>query len=208
MALAHKGLQSDRRPWRFTEKDRIAFSGQDKVPVLVDNERVISDSWHIAQYLDDQYPTTPQLLGDLAEHQRSEFINLWADHVLLPAIGRIIVLDILNCLAPIDKAYFRNSREKRFGTTLESVAADCQSNVEALQIVLTPLRKMLSEQDYLSGTSPRYGDYCVFGMFMWARCTSKIELVPRSDPIIRWRERLLDAFDGMARSARLSYTLP
>ncbi|MGL4964315.1 MAG: hypothetical protein ACRC67_24000 [Inquilinus sp.] len=25
MALAHKGLEADRLPWRFTEKDAIAF---------------------------------------------------------------------------------------------------------------------------------------------------------------------------------------
>ena len=30
-ALAHKGIQYQSVPWRLVEKDRIAFTGQDKV---------------------------------------------------------------------------------------------------------------------------------------------------------------------------------
>ena len=35
LALMHKGLQFDTIPWRFTDKDAIAFSGQGRVPVLL-----------------------------------------------------------------------------------------------------------------------------------------------------------------------------
>jgi hypothetical protein len=38
-------------------------------------------------------------------------------------------------------------------------------------------------------------------MFMWARCTSPLELLAADDPVHAWRERLLDAFGGMARAA-------
>ena len=48
MALAHKGLAVETVPWRFTEKDAIAFSGQGRVPVIRDGERVVPDSWSIA----------------------------------------------------------------------------------------------------------------------------------------------------------------
>jgi glutathione S-transferase len=51
MALAHKGLEADRVPWRFVDKDKIAFSGQSLVPVLVHGDESISDSWRIALYL-------------------------------------------------------------------------------------------------------------------------------------------------------------
>ena len=33
LALMHKGLPFDTIPWRFTDKDVIAFSGQGRVPV-------------------------------------------------------------------------------------------------------------------------------------------------------------------------------
>jgi len=44
MALAHKGLPFDTIPWRFTDKDAIAFSGQGRVPVLIDGDQIVFDS--------------------------------------------------------------------------------------------------------------------------------------------------------------------
>ena len=41
LALMHKGLPFDTIPWRFTNKDVIAFSGQGRVPVLVDGDDVV-----------------------------------------------------------------------------------------------------------------------------------------------------------------------
>ncbi len=55
MALKHKGLNAEEIPWRFTEKEAIAFSGQGLVPVLVDGDKVINDSWEIAHYLETTY---------------------------------------------------------------------------------------------------------------------------------------------------------
>jgi glutathione S-transferase len=55
MALAHKGLAAEAVPWRFVEKDAIAASGQKTVPVLVDDDRIVSDSWEIAKYLEITY---------------------------------------------------------------------------------------------------------------------------------------------------------
>src|ERR1700743_679196 len=56
MALAHKGLPVETISCGFPEKETIAQSGQGLVPVLVDNGRWVSDSWTIANYLEDTYP--------------------------------------------------------------------------------------------------------------------------------------------------------
>src|ERR1700748_1773595 len=120
MALKHKQLTAEGIPWRFTEKQLIAFSGQSTVPVLVDGDRSIGVSWRIAVYLEERYPNTPSLFGN-QDVQLSRFINSWADTTLLPAIARIIIVDIHRCADPIDKEYFRASREKRFGESLETV---------------------------------------------------------------------------------------
>ena len=61
MALAHKGLDVECIPWHFTEKDKIKFSGQERVPVLIDGNNAISDSWEIAKYLESAYPDRPSL---------------------------------------------------------------------------------------------------------------------------------------------------
>ena len=64
-ALAHKGLPVETVPWRFTERDAIAFSGQAKVPVIQDDGKVVHDSWSIAEYLEALVPTPSRWFGGL-----------------------------------------------------------------------------------------------------------------------------------------------
>ncbi|MFE0758361.1 glutathione S-transferase family protein [Inquilinus sp. NPDC058860] len=201
MALAHKGLEAERMPWRFTEKEAIAFSGQGLVPVLVHDGETVCDSWRIALHLEERFPDRPSLFGAAAAVPLARFVNGWADAVLSPAIARIILVEIFDCLDERDLGYFRSSREQRFGQRLEEVVADRPAHMATLTQALTPLRRALAQDPFLSGAQPAYADYCVFGMFMWARCTSPVELLQPDDPVFAWRDRLLDAFDGMARAA-------
>ena len=53
MALAHKGLSAETIPWCFTDKAAIASHQSEKVPVLLDGDAAIVDSWVIANYLED-----------------------------------------------------------------------------------------------------------------------------------------------------------
>lgn len=207
MALAHKGLEAERRPWRFIDKEAIAFSGSATVPVLVDDGEAVSDSWRIALHLEERYPDAPHLFAGAGAGvvALTHFVNAWADGTLLPAIIRIILVDIHDCLDAENRAYFRASREKRFGRSLEAVVADRPAHLAALRETLTPLRRILGDRDFLSGATPSYADYCAFGPFIWARCVSAIELLERDDPVYLWRERLLDAFDGLARSAPVAH---
>lgn len=43
MALAHKGLDVETIPWRFSDKSVIAFSGQGAVPVVCDGDTVLHE---------------------------------------------------------------------------------------------------------------------------------------------------------------------
>ena len=52
MALAHKRLEVETVPWRFTEKDKLPTPNDGRVPVIIDGDRVIHDSSAIADYLD------------------------------------------------------------------------------------------------------------------------------------------------------------
>src|SRR5580698_8701496 len=63
LALAHKKLPVETIPWRFTDKAEIAPSRQNLVPVLVDGDRWIAESWAIANYLENTYPDSPSLFG-------------------------------------------------------------------------------------------------------------------------------------------------
>lgn len=201
MALRHKGLDVETVPWRFTDKDAIAFSGQGRVPVLIDGDRAISDSFAIALHLEETYPDRPSLFGGSAGLCLARFVNAFADNVVQPGIARLIVSDVVKVLHEKDQPYFRESREKRFGRTLEAVTSDRDTAVVDFRSALEPLRQCLSMQLFLGGEAPLYADYIVFGGFQWARCVSPFELLIPGDPIYAWRERLLNAFDRYARQA-------
>jgi glutathione S-transferase len=202
MALAHKELAVETIPWRFTEKDAIAFSGQGRVPVIRDGERVVSDSWAIAEYLEDTYPDRPSLFGGAGGRAHAGFINAWADSVMLGGVARLIVRDIWDAVDARDKAYFRQSREARFGTTLEAVQQGREGRLAGFQASLQPVRTVLAKQRWLGGEAPSYADYIVFGTLQWPRCASRFELLAADGPIAEWRERMLDLFDGLGRGAK------
>jgi glutathione S-transferase len=124
----HKGLPFDTIPWRFTDKDVVASSGQDRVPVLVDGDHVVSDSWAIAAYLEDAYADRPSLFCGKGGRAVTRFINAWADGILVGGILRLVVTDIFQHLPGKDRAYFRETREKRLGMALEDVAANRETD--------------------------------------------------------------------------------
>jgi glutathione S-transferase len=200
MALAHKDLNAETIPWRFTEKAAIKPHNSDKVPVFIDGEKSVADSWEIANYLEDTYPDRPSLFGGEGGRAMARMLNSWGD-VMVGNLASFIVTDVHGRLSPVDQDYFRTSREARFGKSLEDVVADRDVRVDAFRKYLDPLRLTLRKQAFVGGATPNYGDYIVFGQFQWARVVSSFQLLTEDDPVYAWRERLLDAFDGMARKS-------
>ena len=201
MALAHKDLKAETIPWRFSEKDAIAPHQSDKVPVFIDGETSVADSWAIANYLEDTYPDRPSLFGGEGGRAMGRMLNWWGDTVVLGGIFPMIAVDIHALLRPADQVYFRKTREARLGKTLEQAAANRDEAVETFRQNLNPLRLTLKTQPYVGGAAPNYADYIAFGPFQWARATSPFKLLKEDDPIYAWREKLLDAFGGMARNS-------
>jgi glutathione S-transferase len=201
MALAHKQLEAFSIPWRFTDKAAIAPYQSEKVPVLLDDARAIGDSWAIANYLEDAYPNRPSLFGGDGGRAMARMLNWWGDIAVVGGMFPLIVADIVTLLGPEDAAYFRASREARFKQPLEQVSAGRDGAVEGFRKGLEPLRQTLKTQPFLGGYAPNYADYIVFGGFMWARVVSPFALLKTDDPVYAWREKLLDAFGGMARNS-------
>jgi glutathione S-transferase len=200
-ALAHKGVPVETVPWRFTETEAIAFSGQGKVPVIQDAGTTVSDSWAIAEYLEDQYPT-PTLFGGATGKAHAQFINAWADGVLVGGIARFIVRDLFDIIDPKDRAYFRSSRESRFGKTLEAVQDGREDRLAAFRDLLLPVRLVLRRQDWLGGAAPSYADHILAGTLMWPRCASRFALLEDSDPVSKWLDRMLDLYGGLGCRAK------
>lgn len=202
MMLAHKGLVAETVPLRFSEKDKIAFSGQGLVPVLMDDGREVHDSWAIAMYLDEAYPGKPRLFGDAEARSLALFFRQWCERNVHPAMLKVILMDVYAHIREGDKAYFRESRQKRFGKPIEEVGGDPQAALAALRAVFDPVRPLLAQQPFVTGAAPGISDYVLFGPFQWARAVSPTRLLETDDPLYAWRERMLDLFGGVARSTR------
>jgi glutathione S-transferase len=202
MALAHKGFEAERIPWLFTEKEKIAPTRQGRVPVIVDGGKWINDSWTIAQYLEDTYADRPSLFGGAGGRAAARFIQSWTDGTMHLGLIRLVLFDIYKHLDERDRDYFRRSREERFGTTLENFQSGREERLPAFRQSLQPLRSTIEAQPFLGGDRPLYGDYIVFGAFMWARSISDFKLLEPNDPVYAWRERMLDLFGGLARHAK------
>ena len=150
--------------------------------------------------LEDAYADRPSLFRGAAGVM-TRFVNAWADSVLVGGILRLVVTDIFAHLHEKDRAYFRETREKRLGATLEAISANRETDVLTFRKTLEPVRAVLAAQPYFGGEAPAYADYAVFGCFQWARCISPFPLLLKDDPVWAWRDRLLSACDGFARNA-------
>jgi len=201
MALAHKGLSVETIPWRFTEKDKIAFSGQGLVPVLQDGDKVLHDSWAIAEYLDATYPDRPLLMDGAQGRALANFARHWVQNAVSGILLKAVLMDIHAVIDERDKAYFRESREKRVGMRMEDFVIAPDAAQAQLKTVLSPLRALVQEQRFINGAAPAFADYCVFGAFMWARNVSAAKLLDEADPVHAWQERMLDLHDGLARKS-------
>ncbi len=203
MALAHKSLPVNEVPWRFTEKDVIGFTEQGRVPVIVDggnSDKAVWDSWSIAEYLDDAYPEH-LLFTEQSGKAATYFLKCWVERIVHPGIVGQVLVDVYGHLHEKDKEYFRTSREKVFGMTLEDFVAPADEALPKFRASLVPMRAMLERFAFMGGDAPSFADHIAFGPFAWARAISDRHLLEEGDPIHAWRERMLDLYGGYARSS-------
>ena len=198
-ALAHKGLAAEYRPVRISDKAAIAFSGQDKVPILIDGAQVIHDSFRIAQHLEAQHGGAPLFGGEIAQ-SLSRFFNTFVDRTIVPRLAPLIAIDAIAILDDGDARHLRGVIEKAFGRTLEELAANREKDVVALRRLLDPARAQLRAQPFISGSQPAYADYILLSPLQWARIVSALPILEEGDVLAAWRERMLDLYGGLGRS--------
>lgn len=200
LALAHKDLEFEAIPVRFTEIPDIENGGQTKVPVIRHGERLVEDSFVIAEYLRDAYPDRGKKLfyGD-GQVALTHFVDAWSLTQLAPWVAKWALLDIHALLDEKDQAYFRESREKRFGKTLEDVVANREDRLPELKTHLTTLEIAMRDRPFLCGREPGYADYIVFSFFQWLRLASGLDMI-EAGKTREWIDRCLDLHGGMARS--------
>jgi glutathione S-transferase len=197
-AIAHKGLDAKCVPVRFTEKQLVAFSGQERVPVLVDGATTVYDSWAIADYLERAYPDRPSLFGGEEAKALTRFADLWATQSLFPSLVRLALVDVLDHLDAADALYVRESREKQLGMPWETLRQQREAYKPIFLQQLGLLRRHLRRQPFLAGAASTYADYSIFGLFQWARMISDYPLLEPDDGLHDWYGRMAARADHIA----------
>ena len=191
LALKHKGLDYETIPWRFTDKAALEPTGQDRVPTIIDKGRWVHDSWAIALYLDEAYPTKPKLFPDAASRTLARFINSWCDWSVLPNSRDLAVRHVFAVIADKDKAYFRASREKAVGQTLEAFGADRAAAHKKFEQGLKPAEVTLGDHAFFHGAEPGYGDYALFGTVLWPHTVVPEKVISEDSAVGRWFTRMM-----------------
>ena len=150
------------------------------VPVIRDGDRVVADSFAIALYLEDAYPDRPTLFGGEGGKAMARFIERWSQLTLHSYNTAAAAVRHPRRPGPLDKVYFRKSREAALGKPLEEVSAGREAGLAAYRASLEPLRSMLAYQPFIGGQSPLFADYIVFGAFQWVRVMSAYGYWPRT----------------------------
>ncbi|MGR8922001.1 MAG: glutathione S-transferase family protein [Gammaproteobacteria bacterium] len=203
MALKHKGLDFEVIPWRFSDRSATAASGYDAVPVLRDGERWVGDSFEIARYLDRQYPHAPALLPGPSGEAHALLIGSLCGKLVFPAAVPIAVYQAFQLLDAGSQPYFRESREKMFGASLEALNADPDTGRSKLAAALASFDEVLDACDYLGGETPTYADYQLFGVLKWMDIVSVYDPLDHTTPSGRWFDRLQRRFDGYAAAVAI-----
>lgn len=197
MALARKGLPYDVVPTRYLDVPAVENGASKTLPVIRDGERIVADSFAIALYLEDAYPDRPTLFGGEGGKAVARFVEGWTNTDLHAYIRIAALMDIFVMQDDANKAYFRRSREQRFGKPLEEVGAERNEGLPAFRTSLEPLRATLAAQPWIGGRSPLFADYIVFGALQWARVTMPLKLLAEDDPVAEWFARCLALHDGL-----------
>lgn len=189
LALHHKGLDFEEVPLAFTEIPTVENEFSKTVPILRDGDRLISDSFKIALYLEETYPDRPSLFGGEGGKAMARLVEGYSQTTIHPAVSAIALMDIYGMLAPVDQAHFRKTREAFFNKPLEEVFPDREGAIAAFPAKLQPLRHMLRFQPYIGGEKPLFADYIVFGALQWLKVVSGSVHLPEDDAALQWFER-------------------
>ncbi len=193
LTLGIKDLPFQSRPTRFTEIPTILDGSHSKVPVLVDGDLVVRESFNICAHLEAAYHDTVTVFGGDGTASYAALIDNVIVTSLYPTLSRIIIKDIHSQLTDTDQAYFRETREKRFGHTLEDVQRGRDKEREKLHTFLKPYRRRLDEAPFLGGDRLLFADIALAASFCWAKATSSYDIFAGDEVWAVWFDRVLGA---------------
>jgi glutathione S-transferase len=181
-------------PVRFSEKDKIAFSGQTLVPILEHEDGYVNDSWEIIKWLDKYYPENKLFINETSKNF-SYFLYLWTSRQLLPVLFKVIAHEIPNVLEGEDINYYIKTREDRIKGPITKFKPKISEFIKEFNKLINPIRKIIDANGFIAGKEPGIEDYIFFGNFKWVSCCSSSNLLEIKDPIHRWFKDLTKIAD-------------
>jgi glutathione S-transferase len=195
LALKHKRVPFEARATLYSEIPKLGDGSFKTLPVIEDGGLWSGGSLNIATDLEARYPVAPTLFPDDPQRRFAEFVESYVDTCVHPQIFPQVALSIWKQLPNSQQAYFRSTREGRLGMTLEEAQCHAGSRLAAICASFDPVRRILEQRPFLSGSSPAYADYLVFSALKWQRLASEAVLMKTGDPLLVWFERI-DAIAG------------
>lgn len=193
-ALQHKGIAYESGPVGFFGLRRIGHGVVEPgtlktLPIVEHAGRFLSESWVIAEWLDETFPDHRRLFSSRAELAMVKFFDKWFGTAVLPPMFRSCVYQIFERVRPEEQDYFRTTRERMLGQALEKVAADSEAYLARTRAALLPMRLALRSAPYLGGDQPTYADYIAWGAFVGFSFIVERPLLAPDDALQSWIER-------------------
>ncbi len=199
-AIRHKGFDLDLVPNGFTGIKELTGGRSERLPVIVDDDEWVIDSWKIAEYLDAKYPDRPMLFEGDSMKVLTRFTDQWLWRTAIRVWIRCYILDYHDLSMAKDHAYVRESRQRILGGgTLEEIQAGREQRLPQVPPALEPLRLLLKDTPWLGGDHPNYADYCVLAVFLWCASVAKVPPLHYDDPLKEYIDRGFDLYGGLGR---------
>ena len=189
LCLLHKKIDFETIPVRFSEKNKIAFSGQGLVPIVKHNKGFVFESWNIIEWLEKNY-TERKLFKNESSKNFSYFLYFWTSRQLLPILFKIIAHEIPNILEGEDINYYIKTREERINGPITKFKPYISDNILEFKKMISPVRKLIERNGFISGKNPGLEDYIFYGNFRWVYSCSSCELLDTNDIIYDWYKNL------------------
>lgn len=195
LALRHKGLAFECRGTVYSQIRSLGDGSFKTLPVIEDDGNWLGGSTKIAGYLESKV-TSDTLFPDDPHRLFVRFIEAWVDTTLQAQIFPLIALRAWQCFPASQQEYFRKTRERRLGMTLEAARDLSLPKIPAIRASFEPARRILETRQFLAGLKPGYADYILFGALKWQRLVSEDRLLDDNDVIEDWYKRI-DAIAAM-----------
>jgi glutathione S-transferase len=104
---------------------------------------------------------------------------------------KIIAHEIPNILEGEDLEYFIRTREERINGPITKFQSTIFTSIKEFRKLISPIRKIIEKNGFISGKEPGVEDYIFFGNFKWVYSCSSCDLLDVNDPIFTWYKKML-----------------